>query len=138
MDVRFCRAGIKSREANVAQRQILIKPIARSPERAQKPCALLLTMTYMDARHSATVLKRFNCGFIGRAARWRGGPRGLHSPASLRGGRVISGEVGPSLRFVELAVGAEEDVDRLGGEGRFVLPVRGGLGSSKNLGRALR
>jgi hypothetical protein len=53
------------------------------------------------------------------------GREGLHFPASLRGGRVVSGEVGPSLRFVELAVGAEEDVDQLGGEGHLVLRVRG-------------
>src|SRR5271163_3251299 len=36
MDVRFCESRNHQPRGNVAQRQILIKPIARSPERAQK------------------------------------------------------------------------------------------------------
>ena len=30
--------------------------IARTPERAQVPCAFLLTLTYMDAGHSTAVI----------------------------------------------------------------------------------
>jgi hypothetical protein len=44
-------SGNQKPRGNVVQRQILIKPIARSPKRAGKSCAFLLTMTYMDARY---------------------------------------------------------------------------------------
>jgi hypothetical protein len=36
-----------------AQRQLLIEPATRSPERARKTRASLLTMTYMDAGHTS-------------------------------------------------------------------------------------
>jgi hypothetical protein len=49
------RAGTTSREAQLRNGGYLIRPIARSPEREQKSCDFLLTMTYMDARHSGTV-----------------------------------------------------------------------------------
>jgi hypothetical protein len=39
------RAGTTSREAQLRNGGYLIRPIARSPERAQKSCAFLLTMT---------------------------------------------------------------------------------------------
>src|SRR3984885_11306409 len=45
------RAGTTSREAQLRNGGYLIRPIARSPERAQKSCAFRLTMTYMDVRH---------------------------------------------------------------------------------------
>jgi hypothetical protein len=45
------RAGTTSREAKLRNGGYLIRPMARSLERAQKSCAFLLTMTYMDARH---------------------------------------------------------------------------------------
>jgi hypothetical protein len=34
------------------RRQILIRPIARPPVRAQEFCAFLLTLTYIDVGHS--------------------------------------------------------------------------------------
>ena len=56
MDVRFC----KEQEPQAERQKLrtggyLIRPIARSLERAQKSCAFLLTMTYMDARYSTGI-----------------------------------------------------------------------------------
>ncbi len=50
------RAGTTSREAQLRNDGYLIRPIARSPERAQKSCAFLLTMTYMDARQPGATM----------------------------------------------------------------------------------
>jgi len=41
-------AGTISREATVRERRSRPQSIARSPERAQKACAFLLTLTYID------------------------------------------------------------------------------------------
>ena len=49
------KAGTTSREAQLRNGGYLIRPIARSLERAQKSCAFLLTKTYMDARHSPSI-----------------------------------------------------------------------------------
>jgi len=38
-----------------AQSEILTRPIARSPERARRPRAFLLTLTYMEGGHSARI-----------------------------------------------------------------------------------
>jgi PAS domain S-box-containing protein len=51
MDVRFCEEQEPQAERHHYVTGILIRRFARSPERAQKSCAFLLTMTYMDARH---------------------------------------------------------------------------------------
>jgi hypothetical protein len=56
MDVRFCRKQEPQAERhNCVNAGYLIRPIARSPERAQKSCAFLLTKTYMDASYSGTI-----------------------------------------------------------------------------------
>jgi hypothetical protein len=42
---------------NNARSNILIRPNARAPERAKKPCAFLLTFTYMEGDQTGTIRK---------------------------------------------------------------------------------
>ena len=48
MDVWFCLMQESSAERHCCVRQILIRPIARPPVRAQEFCAFPLTLTYID------------------------------------------------------------------------------------------
>jgi hypothetical protein len=51
MDVWFCLMQESSAERHCCVRQILIRPIARPPVRAQEFCAFLLTLTYIEVAY---------------------------------------------------------------------------------------
>ena len=64
-----------------AQTEIPIKSIARSPERAQEPCAFLLTLTYIDGGYSLRIAG-FSVLLASRVSEFRTGKPGRRRQAS--------------------------------------------------------